>query len=66
MNNRYKNIGLWISIFALIPMILQGFGLNILPENYSQIVSAFLGVLVLAGILNNPVTDNKGFADDKK
>jgi len=66
MNSRYKNIGLWISVFALIPMLLEGFGLNILPENYSQIVSAFLGVLVLAGILNNPVTDNKGFTDDKK
>lgn len=63
--SRFKNYGLWVAIFALIPLILQGFGLDILPKNYQDIVSGILGILVMAGILNNPTTDNKGFLDDK-
>ena len=51
--SRFKNYGLWVSIFALIPLVLQGFGVNILPGNYEEIVVALLGVLVMAGILNN-------------
>ncbi|MGL4741751.1 MAG: holin [Sarcina sp.] len=62
--NRLKNYGLWVSIFALVPMILQGTGVNILPDNYQAIVTAVLGILVTAGILNNPTTSNKGFLDD--
>lgn len=63
--SRFKNYGLWVAIFALIPMVLQGFGLNILPDNYKEIVNSILAVLVMAGILSNPSTENKGFLDDK-
>lgn len=66
MNNRFKNYGLWVSIFAFIPLLLQGLNINILPDNYNEIVNSFLGILVLAGLLNNPDTDCKGFKDDKK
>ena len=62
---RFKNYGLWVSIFALIPLVLQGFGVNILPGNYEEIVVALLGVLVMAGILNNPTSENTGYLDDK-
>ena len=62
MENRYKNVGLWISILALIPMILEGFGVDVLPNNYNEICSALLGVLVLAGILSNPSTGT-GYKD---
>ncbi len=62
---RFKNYGLWVSIFALIPLILEGFKIHILPDNYSQIVTAILSILVMAGILNNPTTKTKGFIDDK-
>ena len=62
MNNRYKNVGLWVSILALIPMILEGFGVDVLPNNYTEICSAVLGVLVLAGILSNPSTGT-GYID---
>lgn len=61
---RLKNYGLWVSVAALIPMILQGFGVDILPDNYEVIVTTILGILVTAGILNNPTTDNKGYLDD--
>jgi len=60
--NRFKNVGLYVSIFAFIPLLLKGFGLDVLPANYNEIVSAFLGILVLAGILSNP-SAGKGFTD---
>lgn len=63
--SRFKNYGLWVSIFALIPMLCQGFGIKILPENYNEVINAILGILVAAGILNNPTTENRGFTDDK-
>ncbi|ONI46105.1 holin [Candidatus Epulonipiscioides gigas] len=66
MDNRWKNYGLWAAIFAFIPLLLSAFGINIIPADYNEIVTAFLGILVLAGILNNPTTENPGFKDDKK
>lgn len=63
--SRFKNYGLWVSIFALIPLVLQGFGIDVLPGNYEEIVVALLGVLVMAGILNNPTSENTGYLDDK-
>jgi len=65
MNNRFKNIGLWISIFAFIPLLADGLGYDILPNNYEEIVKSFLDILVIAGILNNPSSNNPGFMDDK-
>ncbi|WP_297438536.1 holin [uncultured Clostridium sp.] len=63
---RLKNYGLWVSVAALAPMILEGFGVSILPDNYQLIVTGILGILVTAGILSNPTTSNKGFLDDNK
>lgn len=67
--NRFKNYGLWAAIFAFIPILVDSLGtydINlILPDNYAKLIQAFLGILVLAGILNNPTTANKGFKDDK-
>lgn len=64
--SRLKNYGLWVAILALIPLILKQFGVYIIPEEYTQITTAILSILVLAGILNNPTTENKGFLDDNK
>ncbi|SHH76113.1 Uncharacterized membrane protein [Caloranaerobacter azorensis DSM 13643] len=64
--NRWKNYGLWAAIFAFIPMLLEAFGLDVLPTNYEELWKALLSILVIAGIINNPTTENKGFADDKK
>lgn len=64
--SRFKNYGLWLSVAALIPMLLKGFGINILPDNYDQIITAILSILVMAGILNNPTTDAKWYLDDGK
>ncbi|MGL4850522.1 MAG: holin [Clostridium sp.] len=64
--SRFKNYGLWVSVAALVPMVLKGFGVDVLPENYNEIITSVLGILVMAGILSNPTTSNKGFLDDKE
>ncbi|GIM29586.1 hypothetical protein CPJCM30710_22520 [Clostridium polyendosporum] len=63
--SRLKNYGLWVSISALIPMIFQAFGLNILPDNYKEIISTILSILVILGIINNPTTKCRWYIDDK-
>jgi len=65
MKERFKNYGLWASILAFIPMLLQGMGYDVLPKNYVELCSAFLGILVLAGILSNP-KEGSGFLDNKE
>lgn len=61
---RFKNYGLWVSVAALIPLILSSFGIHIIP-NYQEIVNAVLSILVTAGILSNPTTTAKWYRDDK-
>ena len=63
--SRFKNYGLWVAIAALIPMVLKGFNIDILPDNYQEVINAILAILVMLGIVNNPTTENKGFVDDK-
>ena len=62
---RLKNYGLWISVAAFIPILLTVFGVDIVSEEYNELVNALLGILVAAGLLNNPTTEERGFADDK-
>lgn len=63
--SRFKNYGLWVSIVALIPMVLQAFKIDILPDNYHEICNTILSILVMAGILNNPTTNRRWYIDDK-
>lgn len=67
---RFKNLALWSSILAFLPLLAESLEVYnfhfVLPGNYEKLGTAILGILVLAGILNNPTTDNKGFGDDKK
>lgn len=64
--SRFKNYGLWVSILALIPMILSAFGVHIVPEEYQTITNTILSILVELGIVNNPTTQAKWFNDDKR
>lgn len=66
MCNRFKNFGLWFSILAFIPVVLEAFEIHVLPSNYEDIIKSFLGILVVAGILNNPNTECRGYRDDKE
>lgn len=64
--SRFKNYGLWVSILALIPMILSAFGIDIVPEEYQAITNTVLSILVALGIVSNPTTQAKWFNDDKR
>ncbi|WP_097033799.1 phage holin [Clostridium tertium] len=64
--SRFKNYGLWVSILALIPMILSAFGVHIVLEEYQTITNTILSILVALGIVNNPTTQAKWFNDDKR
>ncbi|MBS5886512.1 phage holin [Clostridium sp.] len=64
--SRFKNYGLWVSILALIPMILSVFGVHIVPEEYQTITNTILSILVALGIVSNPTTQAKWFNDDKR
>ncbi|MBU3143958.1 holin [Clostridium sp. CF012] len=67
--SKLKNVGLWVSIFAFIGLILGNYGLyaviGLTAVSYKMLVDALLGILTLAGILSNPNTENKGYLDDK-
>lgn len=62
MPKRLKNKGLWVAVAAFVGMILQDMGVPFTPEKYQTYVDAILGLLVLAGILNNP-SIGKGYSD---
>lgn len=62
--SRWQNYGLWVSVAALIPLVLSAFGIHMVPD-YQEIVNAVLSILVMAGIISNPTTSNKWFGDDK-
>lgn len=64
--SRFRNYGLWVAIAALIPLLLNAFGVEFVPEEYEAIVNAILAILVTAGIINNPTTVSKWFGDDKE
>lgn len=60
---RWRNYGLWVSIFAFIPLIMDSFGYKgLIPTNYEEVTKAFLQILVLAGIVSNP-NAGKWFTD---
>lgn len=64
--NRLKNYGFWISIAALVPLVLSAFGVKLFDEQkYMEGINALLAILVGLGIINNPDTQNRWFADDK-
>ncbi|MEI5905615.1 phage holin [Bacillus spongiae] len=66
--NRFKNYALWAAVLAFVPLLadsLQVYDISvILPGNYDNLVISFLGILVLAGVINNP-TSGKGLKDDE-
>lgn len=63
--NRFKNYGLWMSILALMPMILKMFGISVIPAEFKEVSTVILLILVALGIINDPTTQCKGYRDDK-
>ncbi|RYI24992.1 holin [Bacillus infantis] len=64
---RFKNYALWLAVAAFIPLLADSLGVYdisiVLPENYEKVTAALLGILVLAGVINNP-SDGTGFKDN--
>ena len=61
---RCNNYLLWSAIAALLIEMSLG-DLIKLPDNFEQIVTAFLNVLVMVGILNNPTTKSQSLFVDE-
>lgn len=62
---RLQNYGLWVAIAAFIALALEVAGVKFDLGKFNVVVNSFLGLLVLLGVISNPTTENKGFADDK-
>ncbi|MDQ0417931.1 putative membrane protein [Croceifilum oryzae] len=66
---RWRNKGLWVSLLAVIPVVLEASGVSLLPnqlEAGKEAVMSCLGLLVVLGVLSDPTTQNTGFLDDQK
>ena len=63
MKEKLNNYGLWVSLFALIGLLLTDFGK--MPANYAQYVEILLYMLVAAGVVSNP-GDGKWYKDTPK
>lgn len=61
---RWRNYVLWLAVFSLfIPQLLTTCHIQI-PYEWDKLVDIGLTVLVLAGIISNPLT--KGFLDNEE
>lgn len=56
---RLNNKGTIISLVALVVSLLVQFGLDIDSEKVINAVQTICNILIILGILNNPVDDNK-------
>jgi phi LC3 family holin len=65
IKSRLRNKALWVSIAALILLLAKALGFQVNEGQYNQIVDLILAILVGAGILYNPTTQNTGLRDDE-
>jgi len=65
MNNKWRNYGLWLSLSSLVLLFLQGVGIEVVPEQFNNIIAGVLGVLVTLGVISNPKSGH-GFVDVDK
>ena len=66
--DRLNNKGTIISLAALIVSLLVQFGFNIDSDKVMGIVQTICSILILLGVLNNPVNNTEGyipFVDNK-
>ena len=67
--DRLNNKGTIISLAALIVSLLVQFGFNIDSDKVMGIVQTICSILILLGVLNNPVDNTKAyipFTDNKE
>ena len=64
LQNRLKNRMLWVAIIALLGNMALS-GVIVLPANFEEMATAFLNVLVLLGVFNNPSTKSQSIFVDE-
>ena len=57
--NRLNNRGTIISLVALVVSLLLQFGMNIDSEKIMGIVQTICSILILLGVMNNPIDNTK-------
>ena len=60
MNNKYRNYGLWLALFALIGLILRDDKKK--KKSYGEYVELIMYVLIALGVVSNPSMGN-GYTD---
>ncbi|PFC97157.1 hypothetical protein [Bacillus cereus] len=64
MQEKFKNYGLWVSLFALLGMVLMDTVPHFNAGRYQEYVDMILYILIAAGVVSNP-TSGKWFADKR-
>lgn len=64
MQEKFKNYGLWVALFALVGMVLMDTVSHFNLGRYQEYVDMFLYILIAAGVVSNP-TAGKWFADKR-
>ncbi|MEJ9130619.1 hypothetical protein P4408_14205 [Bacillus thuringiensis] len=62
MQEKFKNYGLWVALFALLGMVLMDTVPHFNAGRYQEYVDLILYILIAAGVVSNP-TAGKWFAD---
>ena len=62
--SRLRNKTFWVSLTAAIVLLAQQLGLDIFPENISDIVNTILLITTILGVIVDPSTD--GIKDGQK
>lgn len=62
MQEKFKNYGLWVALFALVGMVLMDTVPHFNLGRYQEYVDMILYILIAAGVVSNP-TAGKWFAD---
>ena len=64
IKSRLKNVLLWGAIVALLVQMSLS-NIITLPNNFEQLANAFLNIMVIIGILNNPTTESQSLVVDE-
>ncbi|PEN32095.1 hypothetical protein CN630_31175 [Bacillus wiedmannii] len=64
MQEKFKNYGLWVALFAVLGMVLMDTVPHFNAGRYQEYVDMVLYILIAAGVVSNP-TAGKWFADNQ-
>lgn len=62
--SRLRNKTFWVSLMSAVVLLTQQLGVDIFPDNISEIVNTVLGIATILGIIVDPSTT--GITDKKK